>query len=187
MINELFKSDCAGSDLLESLLLLFNGIKKTFSIPKFMILENITTIFKNKGSRFDMDNDRGIFILTVLKKILDKLVYNDNYNDIDTNMSDSNIGARKDRNIKNHLFMIYGIINSVIKGKQEPIDLEIFDLEKCFDALWLDDCFNDLFDSLEDKNKNDKIALLYQSNVENLVAVNITVCITNRVNIPKIV
>ena len=85
MINELFKSECAGSDLLESLLLLFNGIKKTFSIPKFMILENITTIFKNTGSRFDMDNDRGIFILTVLKKILDKLVYN--YNDIDTNMS----------------------------------------------------------------------------------------------------
>ena len=124
MINELFKSDCAGSDLLESLLLLFNGIKKTFSSPKFMILENITTIFKNKGSRFDMDNDRGIFILTVLKKILDKLVYNDNYNDIDINMSDSNIGARKDRNIKNHLFMIYGIINSVIKGNQEPIDLK---------------------------------------------------------------
>ena len=51
----------------------------------------------------------------------------------------------------------------------------------------LDDCFNDIFNSLEDNNKNDKIALLYQSNVENLVAVNTTVGITNRMNIPKIV
>ena len=90
-----------------------------------MLVENITTIFKNKGSRFDMDNDRGIFILTVLKKILDNLIYNDKYKDIDNGMSDSNIGARKDRNIKNHLFIIYGVINSVVKGQEEPIDLQI--------------------------------------------------------------
>ena len=87
--------------------------------PKYMLLEDITTIYKNKGSRFDMDNDRGIFILTVLKKVLDKLVYIDNFKDIDMRMSDSNIGARKNRNIKNHLFIIYGVINSVLKGKEE--------------------------------------------------------------------
>ena len=65
----------------------------------------------------DMNNERGIFILTTLKKILDKLIYFDNFEDIDRHMSDSNIGARRDRNIKNHLFMIYGIINSVLRGK----------------------------------------------------------------------
>ena len=60
-----------------------------------------------------MNNERGIFILTTLKKVLDKLIYIDKYDDIDQNMSDSNIGARRGRNIKNHLFIIYGIINYI--------------------------------------------------------------------------
>ena len=84
-----------------------------------------------------MDSDRGIFNLTTLKRILDKLIYFDKYSDIDQNMSDSNIGARKDRNIKNHLFMIYGIINSVVKGNEECVDIQIYDIEKDFDGLWL--------------------------------------------------
>ena len=46
----------------------------------------------------------------VLKQILDK------FEDIDDHMSDSNIGVGKNRNIKKHLFMIYGIINSVVRG-----------------------------------------------------------------------
>ena len=135
MINELFKEGCAGSDLQETLLPLFNGIKDNFLLPRYMLLENITTIYKNKGSRFDMNNDRGIFILTVLKKVLDKLIYFDKVKDIDNKMSDSNVGARRDRSIKNNLFIIYGVINSVIKGKGECVDLQIYDLEKAFDAL----------------------------------------------------
>ena len=187
MINEIFKAGCAGSDLQEFLLILYNGMKESQFIPSFIPLENITTIYKNKGSRFDMENDRGIFNLTVLKKILDKLIYHDNFKDIDERMSNSNIGARKDRNIQNHLFIIYGVINSVIKGNYECIDIQIYDLVKAFDALWLDDCLNDLFDTLSPSNRNDKIALLYQSNVDNLVAVNTAVGITERVQIPKIV
>ena len=102
-------------------------------------------------------------------------------------MSNSNIGARKDRNIQNHLFIIYGVINYVIRNKNECIDLQIYDLLKAFDSLWLDDCLNDLFDTLPPSLRNDKLSLLYQSNVENLVAVNTAVGITERVNIPKIV
>ena len=75
----------------------------------------------------DMNNERGIFILTVLKKILDKLIYYDNFEDIDRHMSDSNIGARRGKNIKNHLFMNYGIINSVIRGKKDCVDKQIYD------------------------------------------------------------
>jgi hypothetical protein len=68
MINELFKSGCAGSDLLESILLLNDGVKHNFFLPEYMLLENITTVFQNKGSRFDMNNDRGIVILTLFKR-----------------------------------------------------------------------------------------------------------------------
>ena len=179
MINEIFKSGVAGSNLQEALLLLFNGIKEHFHIPIYILLENITNIFK-RGSRFGMNKDRGIFILTVLKKILDKLIYYDKYKDIDKRMTDSNIGARRDRSITNHLFIIYGIINSVIKGKEDSIDIQIYDLEKAFDALWLDECFNDLFDTLSEEHRDEKIALLYETNRNNLVAVNTAVGITDR-------
>ena len=92
VINKNVKSNCAGSNLEEALVLLFNGIKESFHVPRFMLLENITTIFKNKGSRFEVKNDRGIFILTILKKVLDKFIYGDNSDDIDRKMSDTNIG-----------------------------------------------------------------------------------------------
>ena len=41
-----------------------NGIKANQYVPEFMNLADISSIFKNKGSRMDLKNDRGIFILT---------------------------------------------------------------------------------------------------------------------------
>ena len=111
-----------------------------------------------------MNNDRGIFILTVMKKIVDKLVYNDNYEEIDNQMTDCNVGARRKRNIKDHLLIIHGVINSVIRGNEECIDIQIYDLEKAFDALWLEDCLNDIIDNIPETNQNDKIALPYEGN-----------------------
>ena len=82
MISELFKENYAGADLEKALLLLFNGIKATMIIPEFIQHQNITTIYKNKGSRLEMKNERGIFVLTTLKKILDKLIYSEKQEDI---------------------------------------------------------------------------------------------------------
>ena len=152
-----------------------------------MQLSNITSIFKNKGSRSDLENDRGIFILPVMKKILDKLIYNDNYENIDKSMSNSNIGARKSRNIRDHLFVLYGTINSVSKGNQGCIDIQTYDIKKCFDALWLDECMNDLYNALPSEKKNDQISLLYQANKTNLVAVKTPVGYTERTDLPLIV
>ena len=187
MVNEVFKHGFMGTDLKEALLNLFNGIKSNMFIPMFMTLSNITTIYKNKGSRMDMNNDRGIFILTVMKKMLDKLIYEDNYKEIDKNMSDCNIGARRKKNIKDHLLIIHGIINAVVKGDEECIDVQIYDIQKAFDALWLEDCLNDIFDNLPDENKNDKISLLYESNRTNMVAIKTAVGLTKRTNMPHIV
>ena len=187
MINETFKKGYIGSDLKKALLTMYNDIKKEHTIPDFMTLQNITTIYKNKGSRMDMEMDRGIFILTVMKKILDRLLYKDYYQDVDNNMSDCNIGSRKKRNIKDHLLIIHGVINSVIKGKEDPVDIQIYDLEKAFDALWLEDCLNDIFDNIPTEKQNDKLSLLYEANKTNKVAIKTSVGITNRVNMPTIV
>ena len=102
-----------------------------------MLLENISSLYKNKG--FSFKSERGIFILGVLRKVMDKLIYEDKYPHIDLNMSDSNIGGRRGKNIKNHLFIIYGIINSVLVEEKSCIDIQIYDIVKAFDRLWLEE------------------------------------------------
>ena len=83
--------------------------------------------------------------------------------------------------------MLYGIINSVLKEENYCVDIQIYDLVQCFDGLWLDDVMNDMYDSLPSEQHDDKLGLIYESNVNNLVAVNTPVGQTNRVNIRKIV
>ena len=188
MINELLKPNIMGKDLKFSILQLMNGIKHNLFFPDYMQLANISSIYKNnRKSRFDIESERGIFILPVLRKLLDKLIYEDKYPSVDQNMSDSNIGARRGKNIKNHLFIIYGIINSVLVEGKSCIDIQIYDLIKAFDRLWLEDCMNDLYDSIPSEQLDDKLALIYQANTKNQVAVNTAVGLTKRVNIENIV
>ena len=175
-----------GTDLKFAMLDLFNGVKSEFCLPKFLQFANITTIYKKKGSRQDLNNDRGIFVVSVMRMILDGLIYEEKYPDVDKNMSDSNIGARKNRNIRNHLFMVYGAINSVLNGQDDCMDIQIYDVEKCFDALWLEDCMTDLYDTLPQQARDDKLALVYQMNTENSVAINTDVGQTEKVTITNI-
>ena len=99
-------------------------------------------------------------------------------------MSDSNIGGRKKRNVRNHLFILYGVINNVIQNKEECVDLTFYDIEKCFDALWTDDVMNDMYEVCE---KDDKLALMYQSNRVSHVSINTPFGQTKRVSIEEIV
>ena len=114
-------------------------------------------------------------------------LYNDMFDYIDRNMSDSNIGGRRDKNIRNHLFIIHGIINAVVKGDAEPIDIQIYDIEKAFDALWLDECMNDMYDTFPATQHADKLALLCAGNKNNMVAINTAVGMTERIDMPRIV
>ena len=114
------------------------------------------------------------------------MIYIEKYPLIDKNMTDSNVGARKQKSIKNHLFIIYAIINSVVKGESESIDIQVYDLVKAFDVLWLEDSMNDVWDTLPQEARDDRLGLVYQMSRDNLVAVNTAVGQTERVNIPEI-
>ena len=127
-----------------------------------MEFAGITSIYKGKGEKIDIENDRGIFIVTILRSIFMKLLYNDNYDIIDINMSDSNIGARKGKSVRNHIFIINGVIHEVLSNKKaHPIDIEVLDFKQCFDSLWLEECMNDLFEAGID---DDNLALIYEAN-----------------------
>ena len=152
-----------------------------------MEMADICTIYKNKGSCLEMKNEHGIFILPILRKILDKLTYQDKYDGIADGMSDSNIGAQKKKNIKNHLFVVLGVINAVLKEGGSCIDIQIYDLVQAFDGLWLADCMNDLYDSIPVDQRDDKLALMYEANVNTTMAVNTAMGQTDRVSIRETV
>ena len=124
-----------GKDLKYSLMKLFNLVKRKQKYPDILQPSNISSFYKKKGDKSDLNNDRGVFNVVKIRSILDKLIYNDKYDIIDQSMSGSNIGGRKGRNIRDHLFVINGILNDVIKTKQN-VDIEIMDIAKCFDKMW---------------------------------------------------
>ena len=112
-----------------------------------------------------------------------KLVYKDKYQVVDGNMSDSQVGARKKKNIRNHIFVLNGIINEAIQtGKS--IDVLLYDYRQCFDSLWLEECINHLFDA---GIQDDKLALIYEANKVNKVAVKTPFGLTERETVNKIV
>ena len=143
---ELFKH--GGKDLKNSLLRLLNCVRRTQIYPSILTPSNISSIWKRKGSKSDLDNDRGIFSVTKIQSIMDKMIYNDSYDTIDKSMSCSNIGARKNINIREHLFVINGIMNDVINNKDtNDVDLEIYDVSKCFDKMEYQTTAIDLFNA----------------------------------------
>ena len=187
LINEIFKPGTIGRNMKLALLGLLNQIKTEQKLPELLQIANITTIYKNKGSRQCLDNDRGIFVVSSVRMILDSLIYNDKYATIDDYMTNSNIGARKQRNIRDHLFILYGVINSVVNGQADPVDLQIYDVEKCFDSLWLKDCMLDLVDTLPETERDNKVSLIYHLNQKSYVSVKTPFGMTKRVLFPNIV
>ena len=104
-----------------------------------MELCNISSIHKKKGSLNQFGSYRGVFRVQVLRNILEKLIYNDEYKRVDANLTDCNVGARKERNIRDNIFVLDAIMNEAVNGSKEAVDIAIYDIEKCFDALWVEE------------------------------------------------
>ena len=119
-----------------------------------------------------------------VRSILDKLIYNDIYTTVDLSMSCSNIGARKHRNIRDHLFVINAIINYTRNSSEShDIDLQIYDVAKCFDKLEYTNTAIDLFKA---GVQNDKFAVIANSNKNCDVAVKTPFGLTKRTNFTNI-
>ena len=118
--------------------------------------------------------------MLIFRSILEKLIYNDEYHTIDSNLTDSNVGARKSRNIRDNLFVVYAVLNSVKRGNEEAVDVGAYDVEKYFDALWTYECINDLYEA---GLKNDKLTLLFNMNQTAQVAVKTAHGMIERVKI----
>ena len=139
-----------------------NRIKSEQTIPNQFQKCNISSIFKKgKIGRNNFDNYRGVFRTTIFRSILDRLIFNDYYGKIDDFITDCNVGGRKERNIRDNLFVLNAITNHVKKGGGEACDISAYDIEKCFDSMWAQESINDLWDA---GCRDDKLSLLHQEN-----------------------
>ena len=181
--NELFKKEVAGTDLKEAVLKLMNLIKSKQKYPECLEPCNITSLYKHKGSHKDFNNYRGVFRVTVFRSILDRLIYNDSYHIIDENLTDGNVGARKHRNIRDNIFVLGSVMNSVINGKEDSIQIQVQDVNKCFDKLWLQETTNALY---ETGLTNNNLNLLYLENKNAKVAIKINNKLTNRFSVQDV-
>ena len=75
-------------------------------------------------------------------------------------------------------------MNSVVNGNEDYIDVQVFDIEKCFDALWTQDCINDVFDA---GFNNDKLPLSFLESKNAQCAVKVGDGLSDRVNIKNII
>ena len=157
LIYELFKPPYSGSDVYESLTKLFNLSKLNLEIPEFFELMSITSLYKHKGPKSELSSDRGVFNVNKVRSIFDKVIYSDVYDIIDQNMSFSNVGGRKHRNIRDHLFVVYAAINDVINGNGDSFDIHCYDVMKCFDEMWYEETMNDLWNV---KVQDEKFSLI---------------------------
>ena len=127
LINERFKDEVAGKDLKISILSLLNKIREENFIPDFVQLADVATIYKGKGEKCDLKNDRGIFLVTVFRSILMRLIYLEKYELLDHSMSDSQVGGRKGKSVRNHIWVLNGVICDILSNKKRtPVDLQIF-------------------------------------------------------------
>ena len=98
------------------------------------------------------------------------------------NMSDSNVGGRKNQSIRDNLFIVNGIVNDAVTNKHN-IDLSLYDIAKCFDAQWFEETMNDLWDV---GVKDDKFALISEMNSKCKIAIKTPVGQTDRFEMDRI-
>ena len=76
--------------------------------------------------------------VTRFRAIMDKLLYNDKYEEIDDSMTDCNVGGRRNRSIRDNLFIINAIIIDALAYQKVSIDMQFYDLSQAFDSQWFE-------------------------------------------------
>ena len=86
--------------------------------------------------------------------------------------------------IRDHLFIVNGLINDVVNGTAPETNLQIGDISQCFDSMWLKETLNDMYNA---GINNDCLALLYETNKKCHISVKTPVGLTNRREINEVV
>ena len=98
----------------------------------------ISLIYKNKGSKKELVNYRGIFLTVIVSKVFEALIKKR----ISTNLASVDLhqaGSRNNRGPPDNTFLLRGCIDHQ-KYLGGGLYITTYDFEQAFDSLWLQDC-----------------------------------------------
>ena len=160
-VRDIFKH--SGDSLLISLLCMMNKIKSSRILPLEWSNIWMKTQKKKKGSPNILNNCKGIFVVPILSIILEKLIKKRNMNTLRNNISQFQNGGMKGKRVVDNLIIIRGVIDHALYLGKE-LCITFFDIEKCFDSLWLEDCINSSWENgIRD---DDMLSLIYLTNTK---------------------
>ena len=132
-----------GDEMINSLHKIFQIVDVTMEIPDEWNKMAIRTLHK-KGSKYLMENKRGLFLTSIISKVYERLVKYRNEVTMREKRSPWQMGGEKERSCTDNLFITYSVIErNRYMGK--PTYVFYADAEKCFDKLWLDDAVIELW------------------------------------------
>ena len=76
--------------------------------------------------------------------------------------------------------MLNAVLNSTQQRSKEPIDIGVYDVEKCFDTMWAKEALNNAYDL---GFMNDKLPLVHLTNNTASIAVKSSTGISDRATI----
>ena len=165
MVREIFKK--AGDGFLNSVLDMMNSIKTSEILPLEWSKTWITTIKKKKRSFKKLKNYRDIFLVPLLSIIFEKLLKNRINQSLQQNISKFQNGGMKGKGVVDSLFILRATVNHA-KYLNKELLITFYDIEKCFDSLWLENCINSLWDL---GVKDDTLFLIYLMNTKASVTI----------------
>ena len=127
-----------GQKLEESIIEIFNLIKADNEMPHQWTQVQVSTMYKNKGSKKRLVNQRGIFLKQIMSKMYEKLNMNraaESMKSIDKCQA----GGTENRSTADQTFLLRAATDHA-KYLDQPLFITLYDYSQCFDSLWLSDC-----------------------------------------------
>jgi hypothetical protein len=141
------------------LLVVINRLKNSQMTPTQWEMMTITTLYKGKGSKKDLVNQRGIFLTQVICKIWERLIMA-RIGEPLSKINKLQAGSKKNRSPGDQTFILRGCIDRALY-LNKPLYLNFYDFKQCFDKVWLEESIISLYKLGLD---TEFLALIYKTN-----------------------
>lgn len=135
ILNEYIK--CTQNVMLPLYVKLFNKILNTGHFPKEWLTGVIIPLYKNKGDIKDVNNYRGITLLSCVGKLFTSVLNErlKHFSDVTQAIGESQAGFRSDYSTLDHIFLLKCVID-IFNWKKEKLYCLFVDYKKAFDLVW---------------------------------------------------
>ena len=113
------------------LMLLINTVWTSCILPSSWLISSITCLFKNKGSRSEAKNYRGLLITATCSKIIISVVISRIRDTYEKLISNCQFGFRSNRSTTDAIFILQNAINV----SQTPLFICFIDLKAAYDWI----------------------------------------------------